>query len=134
MKRLGRCLCEAVSFEIEEDFLAVTHCHCGQCRRHHGAAFSSHGGVPEDRVTVKDPAAVLRDYRSGAVVRSFCSRCGSSLFWRSDRYPGHLEVAIGALDDGPGLEAVAHIHVQSKASWHRITDDLEQFPDGPSWG
>ena len=34
----GRCLCEAIQYEIEGELGTVVNCHCSKCRRWHGAA------------------------------------------------------------------------------------------------
>lgn len=36
-------------------------------------------------------------------------------------------IPAGAIDQDPGISPQAHIHVASKASWDKITDDLPQF-------
>jgi hypothetical protein len=40
-------------------------------------------------------------------------------------------VALGTLDDDPSVRPELHVHVESKAAWFTITDDLPQFPVGP---
>lgn len=41
----GSCLCGAVKYQIDAPIESATHCHCGQCRKGHGAAFASYGNV-----------------------------------------------------------------------------------------
>ena len=42
----GSCLCGRFAFEIEGPFENMMHCHCGYCRKHHGAAFATYVGAP----------------------------------------------------------------------------------------
>ena len=44
--------------------------------------------------------------------------------------PGSFALALGTLDDDPGVRPVDHIFVGSKAPWYEITDDLPQHRDG----
>lgn len=44
----GRCECGEVSYQINSEVTDFSHCHCSQCRRLHGAAFASFGGVEKD--------------------------------------------------------------------------------------
>jgi hypothetical protein len=45
-----------------------------------------------------------------------------------------LGLALGTLDDDPGVRPQCHVFVGSKAPWHEITDDLPQFDQGPGDG
>jgi hypothetical protein len=66
-------------------------CHCLDCRKHHGALFYAAAVFPEDAVTIDGET---REYKG----RSFCPRCGSSVFARS---ADEVEVHLGSLD-APG--------------------------------
>ena len=45
----GRCECGRVQYEVDGGISDFSHCHCSQCRRLHGAAFASFGGIPRDK-------------------------------------------------------------------------------------
>lgn len=126
----GGCLCGDVAYEIGTTLKWITHCHCSMCRKQHGAAFATYASVGRKHVAVRDPSARLTRFRSSAkVVRTFCGRCGASLFWEHDDAPGILDVALGTLDSDPDHPPDAHIFVASKASWSRIDDDLPRHPE-----
>jgi len=42
-----------------------------------------------------------------------------------------LGIALGTLDDDPGIRPERHIYVGSKAPWFEITDDLPQHDELP---
>jgi len=66
----------------------------------------------------------MRDYAATEdFVRSFCSVCGSTLLF-APKSGSHVSVAMGTLDDDPGMQAAQHIFIESKASWVEIADDL----------
>lgn len=97
------------------------------CRKAHGAAFATYALVDSGDFVLKSGEGDIASYRSSPqVTRTFCKQCGSTLqFIYADR-PGSLWLAMGALDDDPGVKAGQHIFVGSKAPWFDIADDLPQ--------
>jgi hypothetical protein len=45
-----------------------------------------------------------------------------------------MGLALGTLDDDPGLRPRCHVWVGSKAPWYEITDDLPRFEEEPGEG
>ena len=125
----GSCLCKRVRFEIQGQLGATSHCHCSMCRKATGAAFGTYAEVKIENLKIVSGAEVIMRYRSSpGVERTFCARCGSTLQFVSEKNPGKVEVALGTLDDDPGIKVPRHIFVASKAPWFDITDALPQFP------
>ena len=125
----GSCLCKRVRFEIQGQLGAMSHCHCSMCRKATGAAFGTYAEVKIENLKIVSGAEVIMRYRSSpGVERTFCARCGSTLQFVSEKNPGKVEVALGTLDDDPGIKVPRHIFVASKAPWFDITDGLPQFP------
>ena len=88
------------------------------CRRAHGAGFVTWVGVARDAFTLEIGAADLVRYRSSAqATRSFCRRCGASLFFESDHWPGEIHVTLANLDSAAGLEPQVHAYWGSRAGW-----------------
>ena len=96
----GACLCKSVEFRAELPSKWVAHCHCTMCQRAHGAAFVTWVGMEEPRVRIEDRDGLLRWYKSSPEAeRGFCSRCGSTLFFRSTRWPGELHIVLANFVD-----------------------------------
>jgi hypothetical protein len=125
---MGGCQCGAVRFEIDADRLRhITHCHCGMCRKIHGAAFATYAPVPRRRFRVVSGSDTMRSYRSSErVTREFCVTCGCPLLWSTDAFADWVAIPLGALDDDPGGKPEAHIFVANRASWFEIADSLPQ--------
>jgi hypothetical protein len=84
----GSCLCGAVRFQATPPTLWCAHCHCSMCRRSHGAGFVTWFGIPLAQLKVLEGADVLVRHRSSDhATRSFCGRCGSSLFFETTQHP-----------------------------------------------
>jgi hypothetical protein len=125
----GRCLCGAQAFQAEGPLELMHHCHCGYCRKSHGAAFATAVGVPAAgfRWARRGPIGAFES--SPGFAREFCATCGSPL---PARPPGDLVfVPAGCLDADPGVRPVAHIFAGSKAPWFEIEDGLPAFEAYP---
>jgi hypothetical protein len=57
----GSCLCGAVRYEVEGPATEVTHCHCGMCRKQHGAAFATYAGYPTGCLRVTNGTEALKN-------------------------------------------------------------------------
>lgn len=119
----GRCECGAVAFEVEHLREAVTVCHCGQCRRTSGHLWAS-THAPYDALTFSENAGLTWYASSEFAKRGFCSRCGSSLFYRMNGEDG-IGIAAGCLEDTSSLHVAKHIFVSDKGDYYQMPDDAE---------
>ena len=128
----GSCLCGDVRYEVTGEAEEMHNCHCSRCRKAHGAAFSTFMQIAKTDLRLVSGEQGLRHFQSSPPVRrSFCGRCGSSLFFEFSALPDAIWVAVGTLDEDPRMRPGAHIFVKSKAPWHNITDDLPRFDEYP---
>jgi len=133
MSRLeGSCLCGAIQYAVGERFLYAVYCHCSDCRKFSGSAFSVVAGVRSSAFTLTrgDEVTAGSYQKTPASRMRFCTRCGSSLFVEKLEQ-GMVHVRLGALDSPSPVTPQAHVYVRSKADWYVITDDLPQFEEGP---
>jgi hypothetical protein len=128
----GSCLCGVVRYEVANPFDEMHHCHCGMCRKAHGAAFSTFARADKADFRFLAGEDKVRGFRSSPPIeRSFCEACGSNLLFLFDPLPDFVWVAVGTLDEDPGLRPQAHIFTGSQAAWHTILDDLPRFEGYP---
>ncbi|MFT7560168.1 MAG: hypothetical protein ACI93R_002086 [Flavobacteriales bacterium] len=126
-KITGHCLCHSVEYSIADSLLYSGFCHCSECRRWTGSAFSATCGVKVDDFQLMKGKELLRSYKKGEHSNShFCSKCSSIVF---GDVPAHnmTFVFLGTLDEAPSLKPQWHIYTGSKADWYEINDDLPQF-------
>lgn len=123
----GRCLCGAVAYSLPDDLAYAGYCHCSDCRRFSGSAFSAYGGIAAALFRIERGADRITRYRKSAETElAFCSICGSSLYAvKPTREMIHLR--LGTLDQTPSLPTQTHSFVDSKAEWFGIGDTLPQF-------
>jgi hypothetical protein len=126
----GRCACNAVAYEVSDEFVSAFNCHCSRCRAMTGSAFLPWGEIEPGkfRVTKGEDSLIL----TGDAARQHAKRCGkcfSLLYWTG--YEGRIRVPYGSLIDEPALKPTAHMFVGSKAPWWEILDDLPQYDEDP---
>ena len=129
----GHCLCGAVQFELSGEPRLACYCHCTTCRRAHGAGAVGWACYREEQLTVRAGEANLARYATeNASTRSFCGRCGTTMFFGGDRWAGEVHVAIGTLEDDDAPRPRLHAYADRAPSWDPIHDDLPRYggPDG----
>jgi hypothetical protein len=131
MTREGGCLCGAVRYAVHGPLREILVCHCGECRRWSGHAWTPTAARNEDlEVSGEADLVWVPSPRSEhGASRGFCRRCGASLFWRAPTF-GRTSISAGTLDDPSGLRIAAHIWVEQAVDWERPGDDLPKYPRG----
>jgi len=85
-KTTGGCLCGAVRYEIDGPLPAPSACHCGQCRRQHGA-LGVYTLAPTDRYKIKGKRHIAWYESSPGIRRGFCKICARN-------YSGSASAAV----------------------------------------
>ncbi len=127
-KATGGCLCGAVRYEIAGPMRSVVYCHCEQCRKTSGH-FVAATAVGLEQLQISEDAGLEWFESSEIADRGFCTRCGSSLFWRP-QHGKYMAVMTGAIDAPTGLKSREHIHTDDASDYYEITDGLPQYPQG----
>ena len=130
----GGCQCGAVRYRVTAPAREVYHCHCGMCRRLHGAVFASFAIVARDRFVIERGEDTVKRYDSSSgAYRCFCARCGSQIYSDVQKWPDIRFYTVGTLDGGahPGHAPAneRHIYVGSKLPWWHIADGLPQIDE-----
>jgi hypothetical protein len=127
-RRSGACLCGDVQYSTPSEPLAVAICHCRDCQRQSGSAFSLIAAFPRDQVQIDGDCAEYQTIGASGndVARRFCGRCGSPLFseTKSSRESGLVFIKAGTLDKVDDLIPTAHFWTASKQPWVEISDHV----------
>jgi len=126
----GGCLCGQVRFKGEADPFFQAICHCKNCQKQAGSAFSVVVGLPKEPLHLTGELANYADTaESGDTVnRRFCPRCGSGIYSETDKRPGMVILKAGALDDTSWLEPTVHVWTESAMSFTAIPEGVMTFP------
>ena len=114
----GRCLCGAVRFTVDGPPKWTSYCHCQSCRRHTGAPVSAYAGFEAAKVRFTGDLTYFES--SPGVRRGFCGRCGSTLTYEGDRWPGEVHLHVGAFDDPATLAPAGHAFADERLSWLKL--------------
>lgn len=122
----GGCLCGQVRYSVDGDAAMQVNCHCKNCQRQSGSAFSTIMGVAQDGLTIEGEFKTYDDQgESGeAVLRDFCPNCGSPLFSRVAVAPGLVFIKVGTLDDTSNFAPAMHLWSRSKQHWVDLAGQL----------
>jgi hypothetical protein len=117
------CHCGGVSFSFAHGLHGMGACHCSQCRKHSGH-FAVSLDADETSVTYGARETLAEFTTQGGAQRGFCTRCGSSLYFRADE---GFSVEAGAIDGPTGVRLESHIFVLDKGDYYALDDGLPQF-------
>ena len=124
----GSCFCEAVAFEVTLPTAACVHCHCTMCQRSNGAGYVTWVAVPKDHFRLTSGDEGLTTYHSSDHgQRSFCSRCGSSLFCELTAYPDHIDITLANFHDKIDRAPRTHIYFSDRAEWVSVDEELRRL-------
>jgi hypothetical protein len=127
----GHCLCGAVTYRADADPVAQAVCHCTDCQRQTGTAYSVIVGVPRDAFQVEGDALQSFTTNDGATERNFCSACGSPLFSLSAGMPQLVFIKAGTLDDVSWFEPGLEVFTRSAQPWTPHFEGATQLEHGP---
>lgn len=132
----GRCQCGAAQYEVANNPIRVTACHCTDCQQQSGSAFGLTMVVVETdfRLTAGTLKTVDLPSDSGRPkFGAFCPECGSWIYhkttWsRSDV----VSIKAGTLDDTSWVTPDMHLWTIRKQPWVIIPDGAETYDTQPS--
>ena len=132
----GGCLCGAVRYTVSADPIFSGVCHCTNCQKSTGSAFSVVLGVPSTGVSITgETKAYLGKGDSGQpTTKRFCPVCGSGLTSEASLMQGVTMVEVGTLDEPSAITPGMHIYCDSKLPWSHVPAELPAMPKMPPMG
>ncbi len=129
----GGCLCGKVRYSANAEPIFVGLCHCHDCQKFTGSAFSTVIALPKPAVTV---TGTLKGFTkpgdSGKpIARLFCPECGSPILDEAEAMPGAVMINAGTLDDPSWVKPTAQVYCASAQPWVRIGGDMQRFDKMP---
>src|SRR5207253_11188740 len=120
----GSCQCGGVRFELPDEFLSMSFCHCATCKKISGGVGTASGGVRTQSIRLLAGDDLVRTYQPDeGSAKTFCSVCGSNLFgggWPESEF---ASVRMSTLDEPPQRKPDLHTFVRSVAPWETLPDD-----------
>ena len=99
--RRAQCLCGQLSAVCTGEPVRISVCHCLDCKRRTGSAFSYNVRFAEGDVAIEGRAKQFTRTGDlgGRVIYSVCPECGTSVHYRIDTQPGVIAIPVGAFAD-----------------------------------
>lgn len=129
IERAASCHCRALRLACRGEPRKVSMCHCHDCQRRSGSAFSVAVFYLREQIRIEgETSSFERDSASGHPVRfHFCPICGSNLFWEPARLPQIIGVALGGFAD-PGLAMPTQsVFTQERHHWVSFPTEIACF-------
>ncbi|KAL2039126.1 hypothetical protein N7G274_008175 [Stereocaulon virgatum] len=98
----GSCMCGEIAYEYSGEPQVTALCHCVDCQKWSGSAYTSNVVVPRTsfKVTKGHPKSYNVKADSGKMNNHwFCGTCGSSLYTEVEIMPDVVCIKAGSIDD-----------------------------------
>ena len=130
---VGGCLCGKVRYSATAEPVIVAVCHCRNCQKQGGTAFSVVVAIPRGAMKVEGAVKTYHDIGGSGqpVQRNFCPECGSPITTDTSTSPELTFIKAGTLDDTSWLDPKVHVYCDSAQSWTSIPDSSRKFAKMP---
>ena len=136
MKIEGGCLCGKVRYSADAEPTFVGVCHCKNCQKGSGTAFSIVVALPTPALTVQGTVQTFTGQGDSgkATYRRFCPECGSPVASEAELMPETVMIPVGTLDDKSGVRPAMQIYCDSAQDWAVLEAGIQRFPRMPMPG
>ena len=127
--RIATCRCGQLRVECSGEPGRVSVCHCLDCQKRSGSAFSAQARWPEEQVETTgefNEWSTVGDSGGRGTFR-FCPVCGSTVTYVIDAMPGVVAVAIGAFADPKFPAPMISVYEERMHSWVTMPAGIEHI-------
>jgi hypothetical protein len=132
----GRCLCGNVTYRATSAPVMQGVCHCTDCQRQTGTAYSMIVAVPRDALTIEGDTlashTTIGEVHQTPTERKFCSACGSPIASFVEGMPELAFIKAGTLDDASWFEPAFEIWTRSAQPWTPHFEGIPQLERAPA--
>lgn len=142
MELYGSCCCEKINFKVISDApVPFMRCYCSICRKTNGGGgFATNLGARFETLETTGETFISKfnatiDGKVSTAQRSFCSKCGTSLWLWDPRWPDLVHPFASAIDTPlPIPPHHTNIMLGSKANWCQLDQErsaaaFDAYPD-----
>ncbi len=119
----GGCHCGALRYSLTAPPLMIYNCHCTNCQKITGSAFTLAATVPETTFAFVKGAPRRVEWNADSGARRyglFCGDCGSRIVNGAEPSGGYLSLRAGTFDDTSWIEPVGDIWTKSAQPWVKL--------------
>lgn len=129
--KVASCRCSRLHAECPDEPIRVSVCHCVECQRRTGSAFSAQARFTAESVKVTGQYQTFaRVADSGnTLTYRFCPSCGSTIAYQIDAWPDIIAVPLGAFAAQEFPDPTYSIYECRKHSWVSVIGDTTVHHD-----
>lgn len=119
IERTARCACGKLQATCRGDPARVSVCHCLDCKRRTGSAFSYNATFDAGQVETSGTFKTFtRSSDEGFWARhAFCPDCGTTVYYEIERRPGMITVPAGGFADPDFPEPTVTVYDERRHGW-----------------
>lgn len=112
------CYCGNVRAGLDLSEAGALHCHCSQCRRLSGTAFTTWLNLPRTGFHIDVGAGDLTAFAVTVnTTRHFCRHCGAHVYSTDSREPDIVGLPLGAVTGNDLPQPDTHYYFDSGVAW-----------------
>jgi hypothetical protein len=123
IERRAGCSCGQLQLVAEGEPVRISMCHCLDCQRRTGSAFSVQARFPSERVRIEGRATEYVRISDLGEARSFhfCPVCGATVYYRTADAPDLIAVPVGAFADPTFPPPAVSVYESRRHPWLALT-------------
>jgi hypothetical protein len=125
----GGCMCGGVQFSFAGSPLLTAVCHCRQCQRQAGSAFSIIAAVPKADFELRGETKLFISVGDSGrpVERHFCPNCGSPIMSLIEPMPDMVLIKAGTIDTVAALTPTIEVFCESALPFFPAMSGTERY-------
>jgi hypothetical protein len=117
------CRCGQLKATVTGEPVRVSVCHCLDCQKRTGSAFSAQARWPEEQFATEGASNTWTHFADSGnrITHHFCPECGSTVHYRIEgKFDGLVAIPLGAFDDPYFLSPKFSVWEERKHEWVEI--------------
>jgi hypothetical protein len=133
-KLSGSCQCGAVHYRVNSAPVFTYACHCRDCQKRSGSAFSMGTLVALADLELDGELSAWRrtSDEGSSNTRYSCAACGNIIYGAGETSADFAKLQTGTLDDSVAMQPHVHIWTSRKQAWLTLPADVPQFETQPA--
>jgi hypothetical protein len=127
--RTASCRCDQLKATAMGDPVRVSVCHCLDCKKRSGSAFSAQARWPSETVTTEGKSKTWFHFADSGnkITHHFCPDCGSTVYYVIEgKFDGLIAIPLGAFDDPYFTSPRFSVWEERKHDWVKILGEVER--------
>jgi hypothetical protein len=118
-ERMATCACGQLKAICFGEPVSISLCHCLECQKRTGSTYGIAAFFASDNVEITGKASCYERNSDNnyKVTFYFCPNCGSTVYWKPERKPDFLAIAVGSFADPKFPKPDQTVYEKHKHHW-----------------